>query len=292
MGVFESLFGFLIGGGLAATGAGINAHEKKQRDRELQREKDDKLNKELAYAALLKSNEDQEIRAFRIELESWIGHTLEEDWKHQRYYNLIREYELAVQYCDDLLAEFKKQHPPGSIVSIITRKLGVYYDHELQRSMYEMLPTNHEIALPYNEAVYNTQIADVFWEQEIITYRGPIKVLDETKIVTYGVGSGIYALGEARKQIIREGFLPSNCRSKLWVNWSPYVTYRNDLWNKEFYTAVDLYGYFSAELRKPNIRDQWNIDRIREQQQAYEKCHPKHFNKEESDEPKAQETNQ
>lgn len=282
MGVFESLFGFLTGSAAAAAGAGINHHNKKKRWNEYVAQEDAKLQAKVDYAKQLRDAEDEETRAFRRQLEGWIGGPLEEDQKKKRYYNLPREFELAIRRLDVMYAQFKQSHPPGSSVRHFSAKFTTSYNTTIGQVICDFVPEYQEKILPYETKAYEAAVREAFWKRYLTTYKGPKELNGKRYAVTYFVGPGMYALGEARQQIIREGFLPSNCRDHLWINWSPYVQWTGNEWNREFHTAVDLAPRFDSTYVIPH--PSYAVHKINETQRAYEKQHPERFKREESNE--------
>ena len=112
-------------------------------------------------------------------------------------------------------------------------------------------------------------------------YEGPDVIAGSQCVRTYYVDPGTYALGNARKEIIREGFLPSNCRDHLWINWSPYVRWTGPHWNNEFHSEyMDLGHCFELFWLTPDTipTPHFAENLIYDYQTAYEKKHPEHFN--------------
>ena len=276
--VFETLWGLITGCAMTATGAGINAYNRRKKQKAYEAEQQDRHIALLTRAQMARDAEDAERAAFRVELESWIGGPLEADQRRKRYYNLPREYELAIQRLDVMFEQFKREHPPGSSVRYYDRKYECSYDQVLRRAVGNYVLKNIDEVLPYTPTLYDDYIQKAFWRRSLATFRGPDNLGKDHRIVTFHVDPGTYAVGEARKQIIREGFLPSNCRDHLWIDWSPYVRWLGHEWNEEFHSCVDIMPSFALMWYSPAIPHPKTDQHFAyDNQRNYEKQHPEHF---------------
>ncbi len=280
MALFESLLGLLVGGTAAAAGAGINHNKKKKRWDAYRASEDTKLQEQVNAAQQLRDAEDAETKAFRRELESWIGGRLEEDQKHRRYYNLPLEFELACKNLDEMFQKFQKANPPCTEVKIAEIKRTCSWNRTFNQADWHFYPVYHVEVLPSDPAAYLTAVKRAFWRRVLDKYNGPDVIADRPCVRTYYVDPGTYALGHARKQIIRDGFLPSNCRDHLWINWSPYVQWTGEHWNCEFNSGhMDLAPRFALFWLTPDSipNPHFGENVITDYQKTYEKKYPDHF---------------
>lgn len=279
MAIFETLFGFLTGSAAAAAGAGINAHNRKKRWNEYQASEDAKLQAKVQYGDAVRAAEDAETAKDRQRLERLMGHTIEQDLAIKRYYNLPREFELACNELDKSFEAFKAQHPPGSPVRIADIQYKCSWNQIINASEFTYYPVYNEEYLPLNPDVYEKMVKRAFWRRPITSYDGPDMVGDSRIVRKYYVAPGTYALGKAREQLIREGYLPSNCRDHLWVNWNPYIRWTGSHWNEEFHSNMDIGYRFELHWTIPDIIPDPHFAQYQlyERQQCYEMQHPEHF---------------